>query len=98
MTDNNEVFKIILNLEEKLRNLFKDICDFERQVKELKKKLSLNSLMPFGKYQGLPLNEVPESYIMWLFANDALDQFEYRELRKELKNLYKDKLNSNNEN
>lgn len=25
--------------------------------------------MPFGKYKGTPLGEVPDSYLLWLYEN-----------------------------
>lgn len=29
-----------------------------------------DSIMPFGKYKGQTLGEVPDSYLLWLFEND----------------------------
>jgi hypothetical protein len=29
--------------------------------------------MPFGKHRGLPLEEVPDSYLMWILDNVTLD-------------------------
>lgn len=43
--------------------------------------------MPFGKYQGLPLKEVPASYIQWLDKNGSFQKEENRELKKNLINL-----------
>ena len=28
------------------------------------------SLMPWGKYQGKKMNDVPDSYLLWLYEND----------------------------
>lgn len=36
--------------------------------------------MPFGKYQGQPLNKVPADYIRWLAGNGAFDKAENKEL------------------
>ena len=38
---------------------------------------SESSPMPFGKYQGKPLSEVPLSYLIWLYENRKFN----RELR-----------------
>ncbi len=38
--------------------------------------------MPFGKYKGKPLQQVPGDYIAWLFKNGALDKKENENLRK----------------
>ena len=32
------------------------------------------TVMPFGKYKGIELDEVPASYLMWLYENDCKDQ------------------------
>ena len=29
-----------------------------------------NDLMPFGKYQGIPLKDVPDDYLLWLYNQD----------------------------
>ena len=33
-------------------------------------KMNDNSLMPFGKYQGEKMANIPASYLLWLFEND----------------------------
>lgn len=38
--------------------------------------------MPFGKYQGKPLGQVPKDYITWLMDNGALDKPENVELKQ----------------
>ncbi len=38
--------------------------------------------MPFGKYQGQPLKQVPSSYIQWLDSSGALSKPENSELRE----------------
>lgn len=49
--------------------------------------------MPFGKYQGQPLETLPRDYVSWLAKNGALDKAENRELREALEKigLYKAK-------
>jgi len=37
-------------------------------------KLTDNSLMPFGKYKGQKMANVPASYLLWLKNNDCKDQ------------------------
>ncbi len=37
--------------------------------------------MPFGKYQGTPLNKIPSDYVQWLSKNGAFDKEENRELK-----------------
>lgn len=37
--------------------------------------------MPFGKHQGMLLNQVPKSYVRWLMSNGALDKPENSELK-----------------
>jgi DNA polymerase-3 subunit epsilon len=43
--------------------------------------------MPFGKYSGKPLNEIPKNYISWLNKNDVLEKDEHQNLKKSLKQL-----------
>ena len=38
--------------------------------------------MPFGKYQGKPLQDVPADYLKWLIANGALEKPENQELKR----------------
>lgn len=33
-----------------------------------------NSQMPFGKYQGKPMIEVPAKYLLWLFDNNCSNE------------------------
>lgn len=40
--------------------------------------------MPFGKYQGKPLNALPSDYVAWLKGNGALDKSENKDLREAL--------------
>lgn len=35
--------------------------------------LSDDSLMPYGKYRGERLSNVPDSYLLWLYENDKCD-------------------------
>ncbi|HRD55270.1 MAG TPA: DUF3820 family protein [Parachlamydiaceae bacterium] len=38
--------------------------------------------MPFGKYQGKPLQEVPIDYLKWLISSGAFEKAENQELKK----------------
>lgn len=40
--------------------------------------------MPFGKYQGRPLKDVPRDYVKWLDESGALDKEENQDLKKAL--------------
>ncbi len=39
------------------------------------------SRMPFGKFQGKPLKDVPKSYVRWLTENGALEKDQNKELK-----------------
>jgi len=43
--------------------------------------------MPFGKYQGKTLAEVPKSYAQWLKSSGALDKSENKELHIQFEKL-----------
>jgi len=43
--------------------------------------------MPFGKYQGKPLNQVPHSYVQWLASTGAFDKGENQELKVSFQRL-----------
>lgn len=43
--------------------------------------------MPFGKYQGTPLQKVPAEYITWLASNGVFDKPENKELKECLEKL-----------
>jgi DNA polymerase III subunit epsilon len=43
--------------------------------------------MPFGKYQGQPLSDVPASYVTWLLNNGALDKPGNKELKEGFEKL-----------
>ena len=45
------------------------------------------SRMPFGKYQGKNLADVPKDYVGWLGKNGILDQPEHGALKKQLETL-----------
>lgn len=38
--------------------------------------------MPFGKHQGVPLAQVPRSYVQWLATGGALDKAENKDLKE----------------
>ncbi len=48
-----------------------------------------NARMPFGKYQGLFLIDLPEDYVLWLHAQANLQG----ELHRMIKELYEIKVN-----
>lgn len=43
--------------------------------------------MPFGKYQGKHLAEIPKDYVKWLAKSGAFDKAENEELRKSFENV-----------
>ena len=43
--------------------------------------------MPFGKYQGTPLKNMPKDYVQWLSKNGALEKEENQELKAALQHL-----------
>jgi DNA polymerase III subunit epsilon len=53
-------------------------------VLELLSQSSNANRMPFGKYQGRLLNEVPPDYFAWLKSSGAFDKSENRELKDAL--------------
>lgn len=55
------------------------------------KEFNDESQMPFGKYKGLPLSEVPDEYLLWLYFDTNLKDGPLR--RYIVKNL--DALESN---
>jgi DNA polymerase-3 subunit epsilon len=44
-------------------------------------------MMPFGKHQGQPLNQVPRTYIQWLTSSGTLDKPENQELKESFQRL-----------
>lgn len=40
--------------------------------------------MPFGKHQGVPIKQLPKSYVTWLAGSGALDKPENQELKNSL--------------
>lgn len=43
--------------------------------------------MPFGKYQGTPLKNLPKDYVTWLSGNGAFDKAENNDLKMSLQKL-----------
>jgi uncharacterized protein (DUF3820 family) len=37
-------------------------------------KLTDTDQMPFGKYKGIPMQDVPASYLHWLWTQDGFDK------------------------
>lgn len=52
-------------------------------------KLEDMSPMPFGKYRGTPLQEVPGSYLLWLWDNGV-----WNEPRKPIHHYIKESMNA----
>lgn len=48
-----------------------------------------SSVMPFGKYKGTELDEVPASYLMWLYENDCKEPFVKSYIEKNLDGIKK---------
>lgn len=67
-----------------LHNIFSRMIDDLpiSKVYELLNKPKELTRMPFGKYQGTPLQDVPSDYVSWLAANGALDKPENLELKQ----------------
>lgn len=57
------------------------------KILELLSKSSQTQRMPFGKYQGRPLAEVPKDYVLWLKDSGAFNKMENRELKENLETL-----------
>jgi DNA polymerase-3 subunit epsilon len=57
------------------------------QVIELLEKPKALQRMPFGKYQGQALKDVPSTYIQWLKSNGALDKPENLELKQNFEKI-----------
>ena len=68
---------------------------FSTMVDDLEMETVLNLLsqntdlsrMPFGKYQGRPLAEVPPEYIQWLKGSGAFDKSDNKELKESFEKL-----------
>ena len=57
------------------------------KILELLSKSSQTQRMPFGKYQGRPLAEVPKDYVRWLKDSGAFNKTENKELKESLETL-----------
>ena len=57
------------------------------QALELLAKPQILDRMPFGKYAGKPLSEVPKSYVAWLSSSGAFDKSDNRELKETFEKL-----------
>lgn len=61
---------------------------FDQVMTLIEQPLSMDR-MPFGKFQGRPLSEVPKDYIRWLRDSGALDKPENKELSEKFSALSK---------
>lgn len=59
------------------------------EIVRLMKQPRLLQHMPFGKYQGTPLKEVPSNYIQWLGTSGFFDKQENQQLKESFVNLGK---------
>ncbi len=57
------------------------------KVYDLLHKAKKNPNMPFGKYQGKPLQALPKDYIKWLLETGALDKEQNKELKMQFQEL-----------
>lgn len=74
----------------KLDNSKLDFSQFCANTKEQEQLLELvNTIMPFGKYKGIPLLKLPEPYIVWFKGKG----FPKGKLGQQLNLLYEIKLN-----
>jgi DNA polymerase III subunit epsilon len=53
-------------------------------VLKLLSQTTISHTMPFGKYQGRPLSEVPRNYFQWLLNSGALEKSENQQLKETL--------------
>ena len=47
-----------------------EMCDWRKRENEM---LCDSDPMPFGKHKGIPMQDVPASYLHWLWANGKKD-------------------------
>jgi len=62
-------------------SLMTDDLDIDT-IYDLLKEDATTMQMPFGKYKGRPLRDVPKSYVSWLLDNGALDKPENETLKE----------------
>lgn len=77
----------VIVLHQVFMNMVDDL-EFNEIFRLLNKPKDLQH-MPFGKYQGTPLQKVPDDYIRWLNGNGALDKPENQELKLSFQKLGK---------
>lgn len=52
----------------------KGCVEFSRQNLNLNKTMTDQSIMPFGKFKGQRMSDIPASYLLWLWNNGVKDQ------------------------
>lgn len=71
---------------EKIFRLMIDDLTIAQVVELLHREVKITH-MPFGKYQGKPLAEVPSDYVAWLAKSGAFEKEENQPLRQEIAKL-----------
>jgi DNA polymerase-3 subunit epsilon len=74
----------VIVLEKVFSSMIDDL-DFETVYKLLNEKEV--ALMPFGKHRGIPLKDVPKSYVIWLSKSGAFDKPQNRALGEKFEKL-----------
>lgn len=87
MKDNKE-FQKYLEIKKELKELASKACGIIQKFEDIYNMNDFNEIMPFGKYQGKKLTEVPENYVTWLYASGSLDKYENYDLKIALNKIY----------
>lgn len=70
----------------KLFSLMTDDLPIEQVMQLIQRPRELTH-MPFGKYQGKPLNMLPKDYVKWLSGSGAFDKADNKDLKASLEKL-----------
>lgn len=76
----------VIVLEKLFRFMIDDLST--EKVLELLSQTQAVNRMPFGKYAGKLLTEVPKDYVTWLFKNQVFDKAENSTLKEAFAGLY----------